>query len=186
MLKQLRSISWYEPCLTNRRSLKTLSQRRVIHLLKARKGYKEILECSRVYQSPFSIVTTLPRSVYPTKMTPKEQRRVFSEVKKNPQVSVTYLKTTLELGRSPTMHQSLNRRGVRGRTPQRKLPLYKNIFACLKFAKLHLGNPQWNWKNTLWTDEMKAVKEAQCTVQKGPSLTTSKYYLKKEAWWRKH
>jgi transposase len=70
---------------------------RIVDLHKAGNGYKSIsksldLHHSTVKQSvytwrKFCTVATLPRSGRPAKMTARAQRRMLSEVKKNPRVS---------------------------------------------------------------------------------------------------
>ena len=70
---------------------------RIVALHKAGKGYKSTSKSLDVHQSTvrhivykwrkFSTVATLPRSGCPAKMTARAQRRMLSEVKKNPRVS---------------------------------------------------------------------------------------------------
>ena len=64
---------------------------------------------------------------------------MLSEVKKNPRVSAKDLQKSLEHANisvdESTIHKTLNKNGVHGRTPRKK-PLLsnKNITAHLKFA----------------------------------------------------
>ena len=140
---------------------------RIVELHKAGKGYKSISKSLDVHQSTvrhivykwrnFSTVATLPRSGRPAKMTGRAQRRMLKEVKKNPRVSPKDLQKSLEDANisvdESTVRKTLNKNGVHGRTSWKK-PLLskKNIAACLKFAKEHLGVPQFYWQNILWTD----------------------------------
>ncbi|MBN3292713.1 TCB1 transposase, partial [Polypterus senegalus] len=93
-------------------------------------------------------------------MTPRAQRRVSNEVKKNPRVTAKDLKKSLELAnisvQESTICKTLNNKGVHDRTPRRK-PLLsnKNIAECLNFVKEHLDTPQQYWENVLWSDETK-------------------------------
>ena len=88
---------------------------------------------------------------------------MLNEVKKNPRVSAKDLQKSLEDANisvnKSTIHKTLNKNGVHGRTPQKKPLLSKNnnIAARLKFAKEHLDVPQHFWQNILWTDETKVV-----------------------------
>ena len=83
---------------------------------------------------------------------------MLNEVKKNPRVSAKDLQKSLEHANisvdKSTIHKTLNKNGVHGRTPRKKPQLSKKkIAACLKFAKVHLDVPQHYWQNFLWTDE---------------------------------
>jgi transposase len=133
---------------------------RIVDLHKAGKGYKSISKSLDVHQSTvrqivykwrkFSTVATLPMSSRPAKMTAKGQRRMLNEVKKNPRVSAKDLQKSLEHANisvdESTIHKTLNKNGVHGRTPRKK-PLLskKNIAAHLKFAKEHLDVRQCFW-----------------------------------------
>ena len=119
---------------------------------KAGKGYKSISKSLDVHQSTvrqivykwrkFSNVATLPRSGRcgcPAKMTARAQCRMLNEVKKNPRVSAKDLQKSLEHANisvdESTIHKTLNKNGVHGRTPRKKpLLTNKNITAHLKFA----------------------------------------------------
>ena len=143
---------------------------RIVDLCKAGKGYKTISKSLDVHKSTvrkivykwrqFSTVASLPRSGRPVKMTPRAQRRILNEVKKNPRVSAKDLQKSLEHANisvdTSTIRKTLNKNGFHGRTPRRK-PLLsgKNIAARLKFAKEHLDVPQHYCQNILWTDETK-------------------------------
>ncbi|KAK3510447.1 hypothetical protein QTP70_006837 [Hemibagrus guttatus] len=97
------------------------------------------------------------RSGRPAMITPKAQLRMLIEVKKNLRVTAKEFKDSVKLA-NISVHESairrtLNRNGIHGRTPQRKLLLSKNnIAALIKFAEDHLETPQ-HWENVLWTDE---------------------------------
>ena len=141
-----------------------------IDLHKARKGYKVISKTLEIHQSTvrqtiykwgqFGTVATLARSRRPVKMTPRAQRRLINEVKKQPRVTAKDLKASLVQANicvhESTVRKTLNKRGFYGRTPRRKpLLTKKNIAAHLKFAKEHIDTPQRYWQNVLWTDETK-------------------------------
>lgn len=143
---------------------------KIVDLHKAGKGYKVISKTLEIHQSTvrqtiykwrqFGTVATLPRSGRPVKMTPRAQRRLINEVKKQPRVTAKDLKASLVQANicvhESTVRKTLNKQGVYGRTPRRKpLLTKKNIAARLKFAKEHIDTPQRYWQNVLWTDETK-------------------------------
>ena len=108
----------------------------------------------------FKTVATLPRGGHPTKMTAREQRRLVSEVRRNPRASAKDLQQYLAHANisvhTSTIRKTLNKNGVHGRNPLRKpLLTEKNIAARRKFAKDHLDVPQQFSQNILWTDETK-------------------------------
>uniref|UniRef100_A0A8C9X1V4 Transposase Tc1-like domain-containing protein n=1 Tax=Sander lucioperca TaxID=283035 RepID=A0A8C9X1V4_SANLU len=131
----------------------------IVDLHKAGKGYKVISKTLEIHQH-FGTVATLPRSGHPVKMTPRAQRRLINEVKKQSRMTAKDLKASLELAsisvHESTIRKTLNKQGIYGRTPRRKpLLTKKNIAARLKFAKEHIDTPQRYWLNVLWTDETK-------------------------------
>ena len=106
----------------------------------------------------FSTVATLSRCGRPAKMTARAQRRMLNEVMKNPRMSAKDWQKSLEHANisvdESTIRKTLNKYGVHGRTPRKKLLLSKkNIAAHLTFAKVHLDIPQLYWQNILWTDK---------------------------------
>uniref|UniRef100_A0A8K9WUL8 Transposase Tc1-like domain-containing protein n=1 Tax=Oncorhynchus mykiss TaxID=8022 RepID=A0A8K9WUL8_ONCMY len=83
--------------------------------------------------------------------------RMLNEVKKNPRVLAKDLQKSLEDANisvdESKIRKTLNRNGVHGRSPRKKPLLSKKTIAVhLKFAKEHLGVPQFYWQNILWTD----------------------------------
>lgn len=91
-------------------------------------------------------------------MAPRAQRKVISEVKKNPRVMANNLKKSLAYisVHDSTISKEMNKKGVHGRTPRMK-PLLskKNIVVCLEVAKEHSRTLQWYWENVLECDETK-------------------------------
>jgi len=77
----------------------------------------------------FGIVASLPRSGRPPKMTPRVQRRILREVKKNPRVSAKDLQKSLAQSNisvhTSTICKTMAKNGVHGRTPRRKPLLSK-------------------------------------------------------------
>lgn len=143
---------------------------RIVELHKAGRGYKSISKSLDVHVSTvrqiiykwreFKTVATLPRRGRPAKMTARAQRRMVSEVRRNPRASAKALQTSLAHANisvhTSTIRKCLNKNGFHGRTPRRKpLLTKKNIAARLKFAKDHHDVPQQFWDNILWTDETK-------------------------------
>ncbi|KAK3522272.1 hypothetical protein QTP86_000580 [Hemibagrus guttatus] len=105
-------------------------------------------------------VENLPRSGWPTKITPRAQRQLVQEVTKDPTTTSKELQASLASVKvsvhDSTIRKRLGKNGLRGRVPRRKPPLSKkNIKARLGFARKHLDDPQDFWENTLWTDETK-------------------------------
>ncbi|KAK3538661.1 hypothetical protein QTP86_011806 [Hemibagrus guttatus] len=105
-------------------------------------------------------VENLPRSVRPTKITPRAQRQLIQEVTKDPTTTSKELQASLASVKvsvhDSTIRKRLGKNDLHGRVPRRK-PLLskKNIKARLSFARKHLDVPQDFWENTLWTDETK-------------------------------
>lgn len=142
----------------------------IVELHKAGKGYKTISKSLDVHVSTvrqiiykwreFNTVATLPRRGRPAKISPRAQRRIINEVRRNPRASAKDLQTSLARTNisvhTSTICKILNKNGVHGRTARRKpLLTKKNIAARLKFAKDHLDAPQHFWQKILWTDETK-------------------------------
>lgn len=138
---------------------------RIVDLHRAGKGYKVISKTLEIHLPivrqtiykwrHFGTVATLPRSGRPVKMTPKAQWRLINEVKKQPGVTAKNLKPSLELANicvhETTVHKTLDKQGVYGRTPQWKPLLTTKNTA----AKEHADTPHGYWQNVLWTDETK-------------------------------
>ena len=101
-----------------------------------------------------SALLLLSLSGRPAKMTARAQRRMLSEVNKNPSVSAKDIQKSLQHANisvdKSTTRKTLNKNGVHGRSPRKKPLLSKKK---LKFTKEHLDVPQRYWQNILWTDE---------------------------------
>ncbi|KAK3571029.1 hypothetical protein QTP86_001280 [Hemibagrus guttatus] len=105
-------------------------------------------------------VENLPRSGWPTKITPRVQRQLIQEVTKEPTTTSKELQASLASVKvsvhDSTIRKRLGKNGLHGRVPRRRLLLSKkNIKARISFARKHLDDPQDFWENTLWTDETK-------------------------------
>ena len=121
---------------------------------------------------------------------------MLSEFKKNPTVSAKDLQKSLEHANisvdESTIHKTLNKNGVHGRTSQKKPHLSNiNIVERLKFAKEHLDVPQRYWLNILWTDETTVELFGRNTQhyvrrKKRHSTPTSKPHPNCKVWWREH
>uniref|UniRef100_A0A8C6VVE8 Transposase Tc1-like domain-containing protein n=1 Tax=Nothobranchius furzeri TaxID=105023 RepID=A0A8C6VVE8_NOTFU len=105
-------------------------------------------------------VGNLPRSGWPTKITPRAQRQLIREVTQDPRTTSKELQASLASIKvsvhDSTVRKRLGKNGLHGRFPRHK-PLLskKNIRARLNFAKKHFNDCQDFWENTLWTDETK-------------------------------
>jgi transposase len=122
-------------------------RRRIIEMHKAGKCSKSIAKDLGVHQSTvrqivykwrrFRTVAPLPGSGRPVKITPRAQRTILKEVRKNPRVTAKYLQKTLQTTKVcvhvSTIRKTLNNNGVDGRIPRRKPLLSK---------KKHCGTSQ--------------------------------------------
>ncbi len=111
-------------------------------------------------------MVNLPRSGWPTKITPRVQRRLIQEVTKDPTTTSKELQASLASVKvsvhDSTIRKRLGKNGLHGRVPRRKPLSKKNIKAPLSFARKHLDDPQDFWENTLWTDETKVELFGRC------------------------
>ncbi|KAK3574884.1 hypothetical protein QTP86_018348 [Hemibagrus guttatus] len=139
-------------------------RKKVIEIYQSGKGYKAISKALELPRTTVRAITykwrkhgtveNLPRSVRPTKITPRAQRQLIQEVTKDPtttskelQASLASVKVSVQ---DSTIRKRLGKNGLHGRVPRRK-PLLskKNIKARLSFARKHLDDPQDFWENTL-------------------------------------
>ncbi len=102
----------------------------------------------------------LPRSGWPTKITPRAQRRLIQEVIKEPRTTSKELQASLASikvsDHDSTIRKRLGKNGIHGRVPRQKPLLTKNnTKAHLTFVKKYLDYPQDFWATILWTDETK-------------------------------
>ncbi len=105
-------------------------------------------------------LNNIKRPGRPRKTTKVDDRRIISLVKKNPFITSTEIKNTLEeVGTSlskSTIKRHLHECKYRGFTTRCKpLVTFKNRKARLDFARKHLKNPPMFWKKILWADETK-------------------------------
>ncbi len=105
-------------------------------------------------------VVNLPRSGWPTKITPRAQWRVIQEVIKEPRTTSKELQASLASIKfsvhDSTIRKRLGKNSIHGRVPRQKSLLTKNnTKARLTFAKKYLDYPQDFWANILWTDATK-------------------------------
>ncbi len=112
-------------------------------------------------------VLNLPRSGWPTKITPRSQWRLIQEVIKEPRTTSKELQASLASIKvsvhDSTIRKRLGKNGIHGRVPRQKpLLTKKNTKACLTFAKKYLDYPQDFWANILWTDETKVELFGKC------------------------
>ncbi len=129
-------------------------------------------------------VVNLPRSGWPTKITPRAQRRLIQEVIKEPRTTSKELQASLASVKV-SVHDSIIRKrlgknGIHGRVP-RQTPLLtkKNTKARLTFAKKYLDYPQDFWANILWTDETKAELFGRCVSRYIWCKTNTQHFIKR-------
>ncbi len=79
----------------------------------------------------FKTTVTLPRSGWPTMITPKTRRVIVHEVAKNPMVTSKQLQAFLVLANESTIRRTLNNHGVHGKVSRWKPLLSKNTIAAV-------------------------------------------------------
>ncbi len=98
-------------------------------------------------------VVNLPRSGWPTKITPRVQRRLIQEVIKEPRTTSKELQASLASIKvsvhDSTIRKRLGKNSIHGRFPRQKPLLTKN-------------NLQEFWANIKWTDETKVELFWRC------------------------
>ncbi len=103
-------------------------------------------------------VVNLPRSGWPTIITPRAQWRLIQEVIKEPRTTSKELHASLASIKvsvhDSTIRKRQGKNSIHGWVPRQK-PLLskKNTKARLTFANKYLDYPQDFWANILWTDE---------------------------------
>lgn len=134
---------------------------RIVELHKDGMGYKIISKTIGIHQSTvrniirkwrlFNTVATLPRSGRPSKLTPRAQRKMLKEKKKNPRVTAKGLKKTLEQV-NVSVHESTIRRRLNSlcrRTRRRKSQL------STKITTVRPKEESDNSEKAVWTEETK-------------------------------
>ncbi len=114
-----------------------------------------------IIQVKLVTVVNLPRSGWPTKITPRAQRQLIQEVIKEPRTTSKELQASLASIKvsvhDSTIRKRLGKNGIHGRVPRQKpLLTKKNTKAHLTVAKKYLDYPQDFWANILWTVHFKA------------------------------
>ncbi len=112
-------------------------------------------------------VVSLPRSGWPTKITPRAQWRLIQEVIKEPRTTSIELQASLASIKvsvhDSTIRKRMGKNSIHGRdTRQKPLLTKNNKKACLTFAKIYIEYPQGFWANVLWTDETKVELFGKC------------------------
>ncbi len=143
---------------------------KIVDMYQSGKGYKAISKALGLQRTmvraiihkwrKLGTVVNLPRSVRPTKITPRGQRQLIQEVIKEPRTTSKELQASLAWIKV-SVHDSTIRN--HGRVPRQKpLLTKKNTKARLTFAKKYLDYPQDFWANILWTDETKVELFGRC------------------------
>ncbi len=128
----------------------------------------------------------LPRSGWPTKITPIARWWFIQEViieprttSKELQASLASIKVSVH---DSTIRKRLGKNGIHGRVPRQKpLLTKKNTKARLTFAKKYLDYPQDFWVNTLWTDETKVELFGRC-VSRYIWRKTTQHFIKRTSY----
>ncbi len=120
-------------------------------------------------------VVNLPRSGWPTKITPSAQWRLIQEVIKEPRTTSKELQASLA-----SIKVSVHDSTIRKRQKQQKpLPTKKNTKACLTFAKKYLDYSYKDfWVNILWTDETKVELFERCVSHYIWRKTNTQHFIK--------
>ncbi|KAK3567614.1 hypothetical protein QTP86_020281 [Hemibagrus guttatus] len=121
------------------------NEKKVIEIYQSGKGYKAVSKALGLPQH--GTVENLPRSGRPTKITPRAQRQLIQEVRKDPTTTSKELQASLASVKvsvhDSTIRKRLGKNGLHGRVPrQRPLLSKKNIKARLSFARKHLDDPK--------------------------------------------
>lgn len=170
--------------MPRRHELSEALRTKVVEMHEARKGYKTISKTLDVHVSTvrqivskwkqFGTVASLPRSGRPVKMTPRAQRTIINEVKKNPEVSSKDLQKSLDPANisTSTIRKALNKNGIYGRRAKGRM---ENVpgNAALQFVKRHLDGSQLYWHSFLLTDETKAALLGGTSCLDTPGSSTS-------------
>ncbi len=126
---------------------------KIVDMYQSGKGYKAIskalgLHRSQSHYPQMEKTWNLPRSGWPTKITPRAQRWLIQEVIKEPRTTSKELQASLASIKISVVHDStirkrLGKNDIHGRVPSQK-PLLnkKNTKACLTFTKKYLDYPQ--------------------------------------------
>ncbi len=165
---------------------------KIVDMYQSRKGYKAIKALGTTVRAiihkwrKLVTVVNLPRSGWPTKITPREQRRLIQEVIKEPRTTSKELQASLASIKvsvhDSTIRKRLGKNGIHGRVPRQKpLLTKKNTKAHLTFAKKYLDYPQDFCANILWTDETKVEHlEGVCLVTSGVKPT--QHFIKRTSY----
>ena len=133
-------------------------RKKVIEIYQSGKGYKAISKALGLQRTTVraiihkwqkhGTVENLPRSGWPTKITPRAQRRLIQEVTKDPTTTSKELQASLASVKvsvhDSTIRKRLGKNGLHG-----------------------LDDSQDFWENTLWTDFLEGV----CPITSGVKVT---------------
>ncbi|KAG2458240.1 TCB1 transposase, partial [Polypterus senegalus] len=143
---------------------------RIVSRHKSGEGYRKSSAALKVPMSTvtsiirklkkFETTRTLPRAVWPSKLSNRGRRALVREVTKNPMVTLSeFQRSSVEKGepsRRTTISAAIHQLGLYGRVARRKPLLSKrSMTAHLEFAKRHLKDSQTMRNKILWSDESK-------------------------------
>ncbi|KAK3505609.1 hypothetical protein QTP70_021308, partial [Hemibagrus guttatus] len=120
----------------------------------------------------YKTTDNLPRSGAPHKISPRGVKMITRTVSKNPRTTRGDLVNDLQRAGTKvtkaTISNTLCRQGLKS-CSARRVPLLKpvHVWACLKFAREHLDDPEEDWENVIWSDETKIElfgKNSTCRV----------------------
>ncbi len=150
---------------------------KIVDMYQYGKGYKAISKALGLQQTTVRAiihkwrklvtVVILPRSGWPTKITPRAEWWLIQEVIKEPiktskelQASLASIKVSVN---ESTIRKRLGKNSIHGSVPRQKpLLTKKNTKARLTFAKNYLDYPQDFWAHILWSDETKVELFGRC------------------------
>ncbi len=150
---------------------------KIVDMYQSGKGYKAISKALGLQRTmvraiihkwrKLGTVVNLPRSDWPTKITPRAQWRLIQEVIKEPRTTSKELQASLASIKvsvhDSTIRKRLGKNTIHGRVPRQKpLLTKKDTKARLTFANKYLDFPQDFWANILWTDETKVELFGRC------------------------
>ncbi len=150
---------------------------KIVDMYQSGKGYKAISKALGLQRTTvrdiihkwrkLGTVVNLPRSGWPTKITPRAKRRLIQEVIKEPRTTSKELQASLASIKVSvhdlTIRKRLGKNSKHGRVPRQKpLLTKKNTKARLTFANKYLDYTQDFWANILWTDATKVELFGRC------------------------
>ncbi len=146
------------------------TREKIVNLHKAGMGYrtigKQLGEKATTVRAiirklkKFKVTVNLPRTGAPCNISPRGVSMILRKVRDQPRTTredlVNDLKRAGTTVSTVTISNTLHSHGLKS-CSTRKVPLLKSahVQARLKFAKVHLDDPEEAWEKVMWSDENK-------------------------------